>query len=380
MNRAEPYDDPILASRVRSWMETAAPAAAPERLVFSVMDDVERRTRRHPWRSSRPIFASALRYAALTLVISIGVAGGIILTRGLPSVGGPTAPPSPSAPIPSLRSIGGFDTNGRILAGGQGGGWLATASGELVPIDSSTAGLGDPVQIGFVPSDVAVSVAAGTGGRETVWLVAPDSSLMRLDPFVGELFGARGATGSRIALGAGAAWVGRADAVQRVDLDQLTDLGTFDIHGHRATDPLVAVGSELWVADAPGIDRLDTSSGALGTRIPVTATSLVVARGLVWAAERASLVAIDPGSGDIVRTAALPPDVATIVAVETHGDTLWLAASGPSGPLLVGVDPTSGRATTRTQLATPAVSIAVVGNQVWTLDAGGHVDRYAPSL
>jgi len=378
VNGAERYADPILASRVRSWMEATAPSAAPERLVFRVMDDVERAPRRGAWVAGRPLLAALARYAALTLVITIGVAGGILLTRGLPNVGGPTAPPSPSRAIPSLRSIGGFDTNGRILTGGERGAWLATAAAELTAIDPVTAAPGEPVQLGFVPSDLAVSIGTGARGGETVWAVAPGHDLLRLDPSVGELYAAGDAAGSRVALGTDAAWVGRQGAVVRIDARLLTNLGSIALPNHRATDPVVVIGDTLWAAEPAGIDRVDVSTGVHATRVSVAPGPLVLAGDVVWAADRGTLHGLDPASGQITRTAALPRGLGAIDAVATHGDTVWVVGSGPGGPLLVGVDPRTGQAVSQTSLTTPAVSIALVGNQVWTLDSGGHIDRYAP--
>jgi hypothetical protein len=377
MKSVERYDDPILANRLRGWMDVAAPAAAPERLVFRVMDQVERAPRRR-WLGTRPFLANVVRYAALTLVITIGVAGGILLTRGLPNVGGPSAPPSPSAPTPSLRSLGGFDTNGRLIAGGQKGVWLATSTEQLVPIDVGTAALGEPLEVGFTPADMAVELDSGTRGAEWVWLVDPDAGLLRYEPGVGEVAAAPGAAGSRVAYGQGRAFVSQQGAIVQVDAGFMTLRGSFDVPDHRASDPLVSVGDTLWVADRAGIERIDVPTGARAARIEVTARSLVVSRGRVWASDGASLSGIDPDSGAVTVSAAVPSGTRTIDVLVTHGDVVWLAARGPEGPLLIGVDPSNGRPSSVTPLTTPAISIAVVGNQVWTLDSGGHVDRFEP--
>jgi len=376
MNGPESYDDPALAARTRAWMRSAAPVAAPERVVFSVMDEVDRLPRqRGLGRPALPLLGGVARYAALTLVITIGVTAGILVSRNLESVG---ASPPPT-PTPSLRYLGPASGDGALLTGDQGSAWLVTRARQLVPIDPDGSA-GEPISLTFAPSDIITSNGSSGdyGGPRTVWLVAPDTNLLRFDPTVGEFVAARGATGTRVVLGADAAWVSRPGEVLKVDGGFMTLVSTLVVPGHRAEDPMLVVGNTLWVADPSGIERLDVSSGSRGTRIANTASALVAAHGLVWAAAGPNLVGIDPASGLAAITAALPT-ATDIVGMATHGNVIWLAtAPGARGPLLVGVDPATGQAISVTPLTTPAISIAVVANQVWTLDAAGKVGRYEP--
>ena len=378
MTSFAPYDDPALAARTRGWMQSTAPVAAPERLVFGVMDEVERSPRqRRAALAGLPILTGVARYAALTVVITIGVAAGIMVSRNVENVGGPTPPPTPT---PALEFIGELSLDGRLLASDTSRAWVVTGTRQLIPIDAAGA-TGEAIDLTFMPADLAAVTDSSLdyGGPETVWLVAPDTDLLRVDPTVGEFAAAQGASGARLALGAGAAWISRADAVVEVDAAFMTLRGTVAVPGHRVDDPVVVVNDEAWVADATGIARLDPSTGGPLGRIPVVATDLVVARGLVWAAEGRRLRAINPDSGEVSATATLPLDIAPIVALATHGDLIWLATeAGPGGPLLIGVDAATGRTISLTPLTAPTISIAVVGNQVWTLDAAGHIGRFEP--
>ena len=377
MNGPESYDDPALAARTRAWMQSAAPVAAPERIVFSIMDEVDRLPRqRRLGRPALPLLGGVARYAALTLVITIGVTAGILVSRNLESVGGSPPPPTPT---PSLRFLGPASGDGALLTSDQGSAWLVTREGQLVPIDSDGAA-GESISLTFTPSDLISSngSSGAYGGPGTVWLVAPDTNLLRFDSAVGEFVAARDVTGARVVLGADAAWVSRPGEVLKVNAGFMTLVSTLALPGHRAEDPMLVVGNSLWVADASGIERLDVSSGSRGTRIANMANELVAANGLVWAAAGPNLVGIDPGSGLVAITAALPT-ATDIVGMATHGNVIWLAtAPGSRGPSLVGVDPATGEAISVTPLSTPAISIAVVGNQVWTLDAAGNVGRYEP--
>jgi len=376
MNDIESYDDPKLAASVRAWMQREAPAAAPERLVYSVMDDVGRSPRRR-WLGfgGRPLLRAAARYAALTLVIAIGVAAGIALSGRFPSVGGPT--PSPT-PMPSLRFVGVVADNGRLLASDAERAWLVSSSRELVPIDADGAS-GASIAIPFMPSDVVTATGRAIPlGEMTVWLAAPDADLLGVDPSSGELVSTNGARGTRVAVGAGAAWLGAPGQLIKVVLGDDAHR-TFQVPGHRAEDPILVVGNAVWAATSSGIARLDASAGAEEARIPIDASSMVFARGSVWVAQGSHLIALNPTSGTTSRSVALSSGAGDIVAIATHGGTVWVAtAAGLGPPSLIGVDPTTGGVISITTVAAPAESLAVVGSQVWTLDASGQVGRYEP--
>ena len=377
MSRTEPYDDPILAANTRAWMQTAAPVAAPERLVFSVMDEVERspRVRRLPL-LGRPGLVSVGRYIALTLVIAIGVAAGIVISRDVENASQPS--PSPTS-TPSLRLVGDVASQARLLTSNAVRAWLVNAR-SVIPV-APDGTLGEPISLTFAPADIVARTdqTPAYGGPETVWLVAPDGDLLRVDPTVGEFVATPGVRGSSLALGAGAAWVSRSGEVLKVDAAAMQLLTNVQVPRHLAGDEVFVAGQELWVITSSAIERVDATSGERRPPIPIAATALVAADGLVWAAEGPRLVGVDPTSGTTARSAALPNGIADIAALASHGDVVWLATgSGPSGPLLIGIDAASGRVVSTTSLATPAISIAVVGNQVWTLDAGGRVVRFEP--
>ena len=378
MSKIEPYEDPVLAANARAWMQSSAPDAAPERLVFSVMDEVARspRYRRVPL-FGRPGLVSIGRYVALTLVIAIGVAAGIVISTNIENASRQSPPPTPAS---SLRLGGEVASDARLIASDAARAWIVTRGNELVPI--APAGTrGEPITITYVASDVIARTDPGPtyGGPETVWLVAPDGDLLRIDPIAGEFVAVPGVRGSRVTLGGRAAWVSRTGEVLKIDPAQMQYLASFNVPDHRAEDPVLVVGNELWVGTASGIERLDAGSGNRRTAIPIAASSLVSAGGVIWAGEGTRLVGIDPTSATSTRTATLPIGTADIVALATHGDVVWLATgSGPNGPMLVGVDAVTGQVVSTTPLATPAISVAAVGNQVWTLDAGGRVVRFEP--
>lgn len=378
MKHGEPYDDPILAARTRGWMQASAPIAAPERLVFSVMDEVARspRTRRFGI-PAVPILTGVARYAALTLVITIGVAAGILVTRSFEGVGGPTPAPTPT---PSLRFVGNVSDHGRLLTNNTNRAWLVTGASELIPIEGDGTP-GEPIAIDFAPSDVQTVIDPSRvyGGPETVWLIAPGADLLRVDPTVGEFVAAPGVRGTRVFLGAGAAWVSEAGEIHMVHADTMEVTTTYTVETHRAADAFLVAGGALWVADPAGIERIDIATGNRATRIPGTPAALLAAGDLIWVAQGPRLIGMGTVSGSVVRTVSLPSGAGTIVAMATHGNTVWLATGpGPGGPLLVGVEASTGQVISLTPVPTAPISIAVVGNEVWTLDAAGHVGRFEP--
>ena len=254
-----------------------------------------------------------------------------------------------------------------------------TTDNQLVPITWEGAA-GEAIALDFAPTDMAAvsGSSVGNGRGEIVVLVAPGSDVLSIDPGVGELLTAPGVRGARIALGAGAAWVSTDGTIIKVQPGEATPV-RYTFETHRADDPVLVIGNALWVADPAGIVRMNLANGERSPRIPGPASALVAAGGLVWAAQGTSLVGLDADNGTVVRTASLPSSASIIVALATHGDIVWLATeAGPDGPLLVGVDPATGRTVSLTPLSTTPVSIAVVGNQVWTLDAAGHTGRFEP--
>src|SRR4029079_2983607 len=133
------------------------------------------------------------------------LSSGIRCAGRLPGVGGPT--PSPT-PMPSLRFVGVVADNGRLLASDAERAWLVSSSRELVPIDADGAS-GASIAIPFMPSDVVTATGRAIPlGEMTVWLAAPDADLLGVDPSSGELVSTNGARGTRVAVGAGAAWLG----------------------------------------------------------------------------------------------------------------------------------------------------------------------------
>lgn len=389
MSASERYADPILAAGVRSWMDAAAPAAAPERLVYAVMDEVERSPRRRGIAfRARPLLTGVVRYAILTMAITVGVAGGILLSRGLPSVGPPptqTPAPTGTGQLPSLTRSETLPLGGRAIASGGASVWLTTAAGELFQLDPTTATEGDRLPIEPGVTDVAARAnltgkSDSFGSGETVWLVGPDINLLRLDAGVGQTTVAAGVEGTRVAIGGGAVWIGRDAQVLEVDPGLLTVVATFEVAGHPAAAPILVVGDELWVADARTIERFALEGGTHRGTVTVGATALIAAGDLVWAAGASDLVGLEAATGSQRVVAGLPPDVIAITALAAGTDAIWTVIErGTTGSWLVGLDPTDGRATSLTPIDAPVRSIAAIGGSIWTLDESGVLGRYQPA-
>jgi hypothetical protein len=380
MTDRETYEDPGLARRFRAWVDEAAPPAAPERIVFAVMDAVERTEPARLGRQQRPVrfIAGVAQYAALTLVIAIGVAVGILATRPAPAVG-PSATPLPSAtsatmspgPAPSLALGARYQLDVTALTGSDQALWVTTRDGRLVELDASTGGQRVIASLDFQPTQVAVA-----GGF--AWLVAPGHDLERIELQTGEVLTTPSSAAARIVATLDTVWLGTSGRIFALDArDPTVRLGDHQMPGHRDVDPLLVVGTQLWVGTNTSIVRLDAATGAQVGSLAGDATSLAFAGNAVWATRGVELLRIDPPSGSITYIEGMP--VAMDLAVS--GNRLWLA--GPPGARrgeLVEVDLVSGAVLSRTSIESSLVGLAVAGGDVWVAgDQPGPIWRFSPT-
>jgi len=143
--------------------------------------------------------------------------------------------------------------------------WIiaGTNADQLVGVDSSSHGLGEPIALGETCTDLAA-------GADAVWAVCPDQGhLLRIDPTSGAMtdpIKVRGA--GQVSVGVDAAWVIGLDGIVRVDLKD---------HATRVVAPgLAPVGfgsiwasaDAVWVrAETPFLTRIDPTTGRVVEQI-----------------------------------------------------------------------------------------------------------------
>ncbi|HEX3265757.1 MAG TPA: PQQ-binding-like beta-propeller repeat protein [Candidatus Limnocylindrales bacterium] len=374
MNDRERYDDPGLARRFREWVDSEAPPAAPERLVFAVMDEVERSRSRRPAIGRLGFLSNVGQYAALTVVIALGVAIGILATRSVPGPGDrPSAAPSGIAPsgaspgvVPSLAAVAAYQLDATAMAADGISLWIATAGGDLIGLDGESGAEVHRQPIRFAATDLVVSDGLA-------WAVAPGHDLARIDLATSGIttFPAAGVT--RVALSPGLVWMASVGRV--VALDQASGATVHDIAvaAHRDTDPIAIVGTEIWVATNAAIQRFDGSSGAAIGSIPGNATDLLEAAGLAWATRGVELARIDPGSAGPTFLEGMPDGA----LLATDGTLLWVAGSVGGGPgELVALDAGNGSVLSRTPISGEVRGLAAANGAVWLATADQRVRRY----
>ena len=377
MTERERYEDPELARRVRAWADETAPPAAPDRLVYGVMDAVERSPRRRGFfgQSRLRLIGTAAWYAALTIVITIGVAAGIVLSRVLPSVAQPgltTAPPgsvtTSGAPSPAgsstvilpgpstspLSPAARYDLAPVAIAAGDTSVWIATATARLVELDARTGARRGETALAESPTDIAVAFG-------DVWLVS-SSGLTRLDPSTGATDRLRDAAGDRVTAGGGFIWVSAENVVIRVDPSAFGVAARIAVTGHPAASDVAVVGPEVWVGTNTRIQAFDIPTGHSTRAVSGDATDVVAGGGELWATRGTELVRIDPTSLATTFYEGMPG--AAVLA--TDGELVWV--SGPPGgntAEVVAVSVADSRIVARATTAGSVNALAAIGRSAW---------------
>ena len=383
MSGDEQYPDPAVARRIKAWVDDTAPPAAPERLVFSVMDEVESTVQR---RTRLPAIRldTALQYLALTVVIAIGVAAGTLLTRSdqpssaspLPTHGAspsPSAAATPEAP-PMLPTV-----DRRTLANAPGPGaigvtaatlWIGTPNGTVVEIDAATGEERSRTTVGVD----AISIRfldglgwVGSGGEDLVWL----------DPATHGVGSIPGAGGPFVVGGAGSIWVSRQDGFARIDPRTRTVVASVAVPGHRDTDPALVVGDELWVVAGSSTVRLALpSGGALGT-IDAHLSGLVTTPRGVLGIEGGRLMQLSDASGVLDHPIALIDGLHDPTGAAVAGDRLWLIGGVAGGAdAVVEIDLSGMRIASRTPLSGGGRAIAVAAGSIWVAVDNGELIQF----
>jgi hypothetical protein len=383
MSGTEQYPDPAVARRIKAWVDDTAPPAAPERLVFSVMDEVEATVQRRT-RLSAIRLDTALQYVALTVVIAIGVAAGTLLTRSdQPSSASPLpmrgAPPSPSATAtleapPSLPAV-----DRRTFANAPGPGaigvtgttlWIGTPNGTVVEMDAATGDERSRTTVGVDAITIRFLDGlgwVGSGGEDLVWL----------DPATHRVGSIPGVGGPFVVGGAGSIWVSRQDGFARIDPRARTVVASLAVPGHRDTDPALVVGDELWVVAGSSTVRIALPSGeALGT-IDAHPTGLFTTPRGVLGIEDGQLIQLSDASGILERPIALLDGLHDPMGAAVAGDRLWLIGGVAGGAdAVVEIDLSGMRIASRTPLSGGGRAIAVAAGSVWVAVDNGELIQF----
>jgi DNA-binding SARP family transcriptional activator/ABC-type branched-subunit amino acid transport system substrate-binding protein/streptogramin lyase len=267
---------------------------------------------------------------------------------------------------------------------------IAAVTGDsLAAIDPASNEVVEQVPVGDTPT----RVIAGPG---VVWaLNADDGTVSRFD-LKSKTVGTLSAETMPIDLAADGdeLWIAQvtrerdegSDAVSVTQVDPTSGAGrrttALPVPGH-ATLPvlpgeLLAAGNHaVWAVARPGwVHRLDVRTGGLTTQRSVQALGIALGDGQVWLRDRSrSAVRLDPTSGRVIATVALPAHSIDALAVGEHA--VWLTASQDG--TLWRVDPE--RLTVQTiDVGAGADSVAVGAGAVWVGNSlGGTVTRVDPA-
>jgi DNA-binding SARP family transcriptional activator/ABC-type branched-subunit amino acid transport system substrate-binding protein/sugar lactone lactonase YvrE len=220
--------------------------------------------------------------------------------------------------------------NGGELGGAQFAGTTATAVTRLDPRTGAVRATVALPRVGSARSNIAQSHIAVAGG--SVWAIAPDFSLVRIDPDRGEITDvSRDVAATAVVAGRGAVWV-------------LDDRGT--------------------------VVRLDARSARVTRRVPVPAvglSALAVGAGSVWATDpyQGTLWRIDPAPRVVQRTIDVGAGADSVAFGE---GSVWVGNSLQG--TLTRVEPATNRVERTIPLGNTPRAVAVGEGLVWVAVAG----------
>jgi outer membrane protein assembly factor BamB len=248
-------------------------------------------------------------------------------------------------PSPQPLSFGG----GAAWVSGSDGRWpqlwrVDATTGESVALPNTRGGLWPAFGQGF-------AWVTCSGARDNP---CGDAAVLKLDPTTG-------ATRSRIPLptgavqittGLGAAWITTTGGLFRIDpqTDAITPIFVRRMPPENLSPNLVGVAAgRVWITSGGDVVGIAPSTGDVVARVHVgSLCSLSAGDAGVFAASCGSfpgaghhlLTRIDPTTGTVVYSAALPP-AATGFMTQFDGQ-VWIAGLSDKGPAVIPLDPSTG--------------------------------------
>ncbi|MET1012637.1 MAG: hypothetical protein ABWY83_09695 [Actinomycetota bacterium] len=232
-----------------------------------------------------------------------------------------------------LRSVitldlGGGPSFSLNLAVGLDEVWIAHDRG-LTRVDPATEDQRFVVRAGTTGALSASDVTLGDGH---VWLITPDSRLVRFDPRTGRSRAVRlSGSGDVIAFGYGSVWIGDtvAATVTRYDPETLRPESPIEVP--QGVDNIV-IGDRVWVLSlsADVLTPIDPGSGVPGTSVPVgeDPTGLTTGGGAVWVGDVDGVIrSIDENTRQVTET-PLGAEIRGL-AYDDDADSLWIDVAGP---------------------------------------------------
>ena len=249
-----------------------------------------------------------------------GVSSGPEPTAPAPSpTNGPTILPVPKAV--ATISVGPEFAGTEAVVVGEGSAWAGSALGPMAQIDPTT---NESTPFSLTPDDFfergASALAVGDG---VVWAVLNDEQgrLFRIDPSSNQVLGSIpvGRNPNDLALADGSLWVvvGGEGVVAQVDPATNAVTARVPVPG---ASRVTALGSEVYVTDGDGVVAIDPSTASVTRRLSVDGPVDAIAslNGELWvggaAGESPFVHVVDPASGEVVQSVALPEGPSALAA------------------------------------------------------------------
>jgi YVTN family beta-propeller protein len=374
---------------LQAWLEPGA-SEMPDRLFDGIVDRIERvPQRRFAWTTMRfTNMISPLKLAAVVAIaIAIVVGTGRLWLSGVPDTGG-TGPAPSCAPASSLSSPAGPRVE-QIPAGDAADPRWFAADDQSLWVHALTSLVRVDLATSAITAQVPMYMQYGydATGLGSVWQTDFDSgTLLRIDPATNKVVKtiSVGSAPSGVVVTDGAVWVAdRHDGtVTRVDPATNTVVATIRVGPAEGGGPqFITAGPDgIWVNDEVEgtVVRIDPATNAVGPVVPLGGS--VASDGTqVWVgvdqgpSGKPMVVRVDPVSGKTITEVDL--DVSGISPVALGLGSVWVI--GDSG--LLRIDPATGRILETIDLGGASGDLLVAGCAVWVATNQPYVLRVTPS-
>jgi len=330
--------------------------------------------------------------AAACGVMATAVAVGVFVLPGLGTADGPnvvgtspvaggsgTAKTGPE--IVATISVPEDDDARELAVSADGAVWVANGSSNTVSrVDPASDKISDVLLVG----KGAYAVAAGPDG-----VFAPggdDASISLIDPGSVNVAATYSAGTNPLAVvnEAGILWVADDGGSQVIHMDSLTGAVLTRASVDSPANLVADADGGVWVGSFPptgtGASKLSriSASGDLitSTTFPSPINALAAGDGVIWAATGDGIARVDPATGRVVTSVALPGHVRASDIAATAGG-VWVVSRERSEIYLLDQQSNSLRTVVTVPGMTGGRSIAVSGSTIWVLMSGGTPPKAA---
>ena len=309
------------------------------------------------------VAATVAALASVTLLNRTGSTAIALAARSVARLNTQTGQPTMQIPLGATPLF---------LASQATGTWAATQEGTVVHLNSARGRVDATATIDFTPSDLAVLGNDAWVGSRLAPLVARVSRRYERDvahvplPRPSDRAGVIGPVAPRLTAGGGSLWVAEGQTTV-IRIDPRTNRIKQTITPRTGASGAIAYGAgAVWVGGANAVARISPASGVVVSTIPLDATpaAMTVDHGSLWIAlaDTATVVRVDAYADTPIANIAVG---AQPTAIASAAGAIWVIA----GNTLLRISGSTDTITRRIRLRGRPTAIAASHDTLWIASA-----------